>query len=329
MDKEGKINTLGERAFLSTISDLVDTTLLEFNEDASVFELPDSQLLVINADMLVNDTDVLPNMSYNDVGKKAVVMAVSDIVSKGAKPAFALSSIGFPKHLEITYGQSIIQGFRDKCHQYNMLFLGGDLNESCDIIIDSIAVGFCQKQQLLSRRGVCDGDVLYTSPKYGLTTLGFKILLEQISTVPEAVKNLALTAVYQPEARLDLLSYLHQLPINGSMDCSDGLYRSLKDLMEINQLGFKLTNLPLAPEIKMADIKDLNPLSLALNGGEEFELLIVVPEKQKTFCDKLINRYKLDLINIGMFSKDVESIIIEDPNYSSYDFEATGFNHFS
>ena len=134
-----KMKQIGEKLFLSKIANLVDTPILDYNEDASTFALESGKILVINADMLVFQTDVLPGMSDKQIGQKAVTMSVSDIVAKGTKPLGCLASIGFPSNLEISRAMDVIQGIRDQCNEYDILYLGGDLNETDDIIVDIVS----------------------------------------------------------------------------------------------------------------------------------------------------------------------------------------------
>ena len=142
---------VGERAFLKRIRDLVDESLLQFNEDASAVMLPSGEVLVINVDMLVFKTDVLPGMSFEQVGKKAVTMSVSDIIAKGAKPYGCLASLGLKSDTKTVDAQSILKGVKEQCSYYGTKFLGGDLNESSDIVLDVVTYGICESNRLIPR----------------------------------------------------------------------------------------------------------------------------------------------------------------------------------
>ena len=109
MKKSSKqqMRDIGEREFLSQISHFVDESELDFNDDASAIKLSSGELLVINIDMLVNKTDVLPEMTFRQMGKKAVTMAVSDIIAKGVQPLVCLASIGFPAETEVVKAKDV------------------------------------------------------------------------------------------------------------------------------------------------------------------------------------------------------------------------------
>ncbi|MCK4895609.1 MAG: hypothetical protein KAS47_02300, partial [Candidatus Heimdallarchaeota archaeon] len=146
--EEGKkplLKDIGEKQFLSKISQYVDAPLIDFNDDASAIELPSGDLLVINVDMLVQGTDVLPGMPYLQIGKKAVTMSVSDIIAKGVTPLGCLASVGFSPEIPAAEAEIIIQGIKEQCSSYGCLFLGGDLNESKETIVDIVAFGTCKR----------------------------------------------------------------------------------------------------------------------------------------------------------------------------------------
>ena len=135
-EKNEKMKDIGERVFLRRISNLVDESLLQFNDDASAISLPSGDIMVINVDMLVFKTDVLPGMSFEQIGRKAVTMSISDIVAKGAKPHGCLASLGLTPDTETISGQNILKGVKNQCSFYNTKFLGGDLNECTDVVLD-------------------------------------------------------------------------------------------------------------------------------------------------------------------------------------------------
>ncbi len=319
---------IGEKTFLSQLTDLVDAPVLPFNEDASTFPLPSGEILVINADMLVHKTDVLPGMKPNQIGKKAVTMSVSDLVAKNTKPLGCLASIGFPSDLQVSKAKEIISGIKDQCIEYGILYLGGDLNESDDIIVDLISFGVCDKEKLLPRKGAKNGDLIFSTGLFGLTTLGFRKLLHN-EQIPAELNELVLPAILEPKAKVNFLKLFKVTSINTCMDCSDGLFITLKEMSEVNNMGIDVTKVPIHPAVNSyAKAENLNPLDLVFNGGEEFELIFsITPEME----DELLKQSKntnLFIQKIGCFSSNHEDIIILDKEYSMYSLSNEGFEHF-
>ena len=319
---------IGERKFLSQISHLVDITSLDFNDDVSVYEMPSGDFLVLNVDMLIYKTDVLPGMSFRQVGKKAVTMAVSDIVAKGVKPLGCLASVGFPAETEVNDAKEVIVGIKEQCTNFETLFLGGDLNESSDIIVDIVAFGISRGKKVIPRKGTEDGDLIYSSGFFGYTTLGFKHLLEGIS-IPDEIKKRVLNSVYEPRAQIDFLKLLERFPVKICMDSSDGLLVTLSELSNLNKLGINITNVPLPKAISdLADTSSLNPLDLAFNGGEEFELIFSISPRKESELAIIAEELGLNIHKIGIFDKEHDDIVIVDKRHEQFDLPQKGFEHF-
>ena len=322
------LNQIGEKLFLSKLANLVDTPILDYNEDASTFALESGKILVINADMLVFQTDVLPGMSDKQIGQKAVTMSVSDIVAKGTKPLGCLASIGFPSNLEISRAMDVIQGIRDQCTEYDILYLGGDLNETADIIVDIVSFGVCEREKLLPRKGANNGDLLFSTGFFGLTSLGYNLLLNN-QKVPVDLHEIVLSSIFEPKAKIEYLDLFSKISINTCMDSSDGLFITLKELSDINKMGIDVTKVPIHSQVESyANTKKLNPLDLTFNGGEEFELIFsIIPEMEEELLKQAKER-KLFVRKIGCFNKNHKKIIISEQKFSMYNLSNKGFEHF-
>lgn len=324
-----KMKDIGERAFLRRIRNLVDESLLQLNDDASAVLLPSGEIIVINVDMLVYKTDVLPGMTYEHIGKKAVTMSISDIVAKGVKPQGCLASIGFPPNLEVSRAMDIIQGIKDQCTEYNVFYLGGDLNETDDIIIDVVSFGVCEKEELLPRKGAKDGDLLFSTGLFGLTSLGYKLLLEN-QKIPTDLQAKVLSSVFEPKAKIEYLDLLKTVQVNSCMDSSDGLLITLKELSDINNMGIDVTDVPIDSQVELfADTEQQNPLDLTFNGGEEFELIFSVSRELEEELLKHAKKNKLFVKRIGTFNKNHKNIIVTDKKLSMHNLSDEGFEHFN
>jgi len=327
--KNLKLSDIGEKEFLKKIFANIDTpSVLGVNDDASAFSISENSVLLINADMLVSETDILPGTSLKQIGKKAVTMSVSDIIAKGTFPLGCLASICFPPSLEVNDAQEILVGIKEMTREYNSFFLGGDLNQSTDIIIDIISFGITQPDRVISRKGVNPGDILFATGTFGWTALGFKLLLENLYVEGE-YKIRSLKSVYEPRAKLEYVKLFEALPIKASIDSSDGLYSSIHELLSVNNLGFSLTHLPVDESfVSYCKKEGLNPLELAMNGGEEFEILFAIDKKEKNNLLNEAKKMNLTIIEIGYFTSNSLELDIEDEIGEVYSFNKKGFVHF-
>jgi thiamine-monophosphate kinase len=326
--KQETMKDIGERAFLEQIRDLVDLNLLHSNDDASAIELPSGEILVINVDMLVSKTDVLPGMTFEQLGKKAVTMSISDIVAKGATPIGCLASVGFPLDMEVSKAKEIIQGVRKQCEEYNTLFLGGDLNETDDTIVDIVSFGLCKKDEIISRKGAKPDDLLFSTGLFGLTSLGYKLLLKK-HKLPMDLKKRVIKSVYEPKARIAYLNLLTKIPISSCMDSSDGLLVTLEELSNINKMGIDVTDVPIESKVESFSKKDdQNPLNLVFIGGEEFELIFSISGEFEQQLLKHVKDSNLFVKKIGYYTENHSNVIISDSRFSEYSLLNEGFQHF-
>ncbi len=316
------VSQLGEWRIIEFLQRIIFRTRI-CNDDVSIVSLSRDRLAVLKVDMLVNKTDMPPGMSFRQVGRKALVMSISDFAAKGIRPTTALIALGIHADLKKRDLENIALGLKDASEKYGLSILGGDTNESSDLIIASILFGTCQKGDVVFRYGAKPGDLLITSEKFGLTNSGLKLLIEKRITSP-IIRRKILNSVYRPEARLDFGLKLRRLGATSSIDSSDGLALSLHQLSKSSRVGFLVKNIPIAKEAKIfAEMNDLDPFELAFYGGEEYEIIATVNPK---IYMKAKANLKKDVKIIGEAIRDKTITYIEGK--SERKIEPKGWEHF-
>jgi len=251
---------------------------IPFWDDASAISLGDGRALVINTDMLVWSTDVPAGMTPFQAARKAVVMNVSDLGAKGVSPAAFMADIGLPGDTAVETAEEMARGFEAGSRLYGAYVLGGDTNESCEIVVSGVALGVAVQRRIMRRAGgAAPGDLLATTGDFGLTSAAFKHLLEGYE-LPEEIRGPVLDSVYMPAARVwEGVALGMTGAVTGCMDSSDGLGVSLHDLQRSMGLGFTVREPPVHPAAaRFADHNGLDPEELALYGGEEYELVFTL-----------------------------------------------------
>lgn len=299
---------LGERKIIELIIENLEkmpSMPIPFGDDISAIPLGRGRLAVVKTDMLIGKTDVPPRMAPRQIARKAVVMNISDLASKGVGPTAVLVSLGVPKDYSKKHLIDIGRGLNDGAREYNAYVIGGDTAESSDLIISCMVVGTAMERTIIRRSGARAGDILATTGLFGKTAAGLKILLNKLDAPKEIRKNL-LDAVYMPRARLrEGLALARSGTVTASIDSSDGLAFSLHELHKMSHVGFKLTHLPLSPDAKrFADIHNLNEEDLALFGGEEYELIVTVKPDKWLRAERAVKRVGGRLIRIGYAAQD-------------------------
>ncbi len=324
------VGDVGERGLIDFFSTLIEgfpRAVLPFGDDAVGIPLG-NDALIINTDMLVGRTDVPPGMSYWQAGRKAAVMNVSDVVAKGAKPVGAVFSLGFPRQTMRDEAGDLVRGLNAGCREYGFYYLGGDTNECSDLVVSGTVFGLVARNNVVSRKGARPGDVVAVTGPFGLTAMGFKILLENLSAEPKA-KDLGLRAVYEPQARMrEGLVLSERSLVSSCIDSSDGLAWSLHEISKMSGVGFIIDSIPVPKEVQtFARSYGLDHFDLALYGGEEFELLVTIPSVKWNRAVDSVKVVGGTLHQIGIVTGEKEPVL-RLPNQAEKKIEPRGFEHF-
>jgi thiamine-monophosphate kinase len=274
---------------------------IPFWDDASAMRVSEGKTVVINTDMLVWSTDVPVGMTAIQAGRKSVIMNISDLAAKGVKPLIFMPSVGIPADYLVSDMEEIAKGFEAGAREYETYVVGGDTNEACDVIISGVAIGLTDEDKIMRRSGGSKpGDLLATTGLFGLTSCGFKHLLEGYVLYSES-RTKVLDSVYMPVARVrEGMALADTGAVTSCMDSSDGLAISLYDLSRSTGLGYLVNHVPVHPTTNIfAEENRLNPVDLALYGGEEYELVFTFPPKNRGIIEEALARVGCSLHVIG------------------------------
>jgi thiamine-monophosphate kinase len=227
--------------------------------------------------MLVGSTDVPPGMTMKQAARKAVIANVSDFAAKGAKPYVGLVALGLPANLTIHDVKEIAAGLSEGAKEYRFPLVGGDTNESKDLVISIALFGTVDERKVILRSGARIGDIVAITGEFGATAAGLRAVLDRKIPANKLPREFA-NAVYRPTAKLELgLRLASTGAITASIDSSDGLAWSLHELSRINHIGIKVEAVPISRAVKQfAACYEYNALDLALYGGEEYQLILTV-----------------------------------------------------
>ncbi|TMI06643.1 thiamine-phosphate kinase [Candidatus Bathyarchaeota archaeon] len=274
---------------------------LGFGDDVSAIPLSSKNWIIVKTDMLVGSTDVPPGMTTQEVARKAVVATVSDFAAKGVRPIALMVSLGLPAPVKKKTVQDLARGLGQAAQEYRCKLIGGDTNQSNDLVIDVAGVGLADPKTLVRRTGAHPGEIVATTGLFGRPAAGLRILTanrkQDAAKYPSLVK-----AVRQPKARLaEGIILARSRVVSSSIDSSDGLAFSLHQIAEASKVGIDLHMIPIADEVaRFAKERRLSSLELALYGGEEYELVITI--KPNGF-DELKKRVP-SLTEIGIVEKE-------------------------
>lgn len=328
----GSVEDLGEDRVRDLIASKLEKDpkeVLGYGDDAVAFKIDREQLLVVHTDVLVGKTDILPGMSAFDVGRKAVVMNVSDVISKGAEPLSLVFSWGIPRTYDSVLVSEIAEGMNKAAKEIGIAVSGGDTSESDEFFLSGTAFGLVHKDTILKRSTVKTGDILASTGPFGLTSAAYRILLEGAG-VSQNARERILDSAYRPKMRIaETRALMRKGLVHAGIDSSDGLARSLHWLGRRSHVGFVVDNLPVTEDVtQFALMNKLDYVDLALyEGGEEYELIFAMtPENWPKALDA-VEEVGGKLYRIGVATVD-PTIVLSLRNLWNKQIEDRGWQHF-
>ncbi|MBD3350835.1 MAG: thiamine-phosphate kinase [Candidatus Lokiarchaeota archaeon] len=342
---ERKIDELGELKLIHLIADILGSLgskTLPGEDDAVAVAFSDvnDSNLVINNDMLVSTTDVPKQMNLFQAGRKSVVMTASDVIVKGARPKWAVVSLGLPKNLLVdgNYGfAGLIKGLKDGFDEYNIVYLGGDLNESKEIIVSCTIIGVCPKsQKIIPRAGAKVGDSIVITDELGKTGCGFHILLNKADTkvLTTEQKTKFIDSVLKPSTPKDHAIILAEKGwVNASVDSSDGIQKSLFEICKVSKVGAELEfeKLPISDGVReFTSEQKIELEDVLFRAGEEFLHVFIIPSDKIKAAKSFFEGKDYDFYKIGKITADINQISVKNKGGSikTLDPQLMGYNHF-
>ena len=243
---------------------------------------------VVSTDLLVEDVDFRRTSTTQLLlGHKALAVSLSDIAAMGARPRWSLTSIGVPENIwESSFVNDFYGGLLALAAQYDVQLIGGDTSSTPEqIVIDSIVIGDCVSGNAIKRAGATPGDQIFVTGFLGGAAAGLRLIERGAHLPSEGSDDLHLVdhvmlRQLRPEPRVGWGIVLGQERMATAMiDISDGLSSDLHHLCSESSVGALLDSSLIPIDRKVADLcgrRALDPLQLALHGGEDFELLFTV-----------------------------------------------------
>lgn len=302
-----KVADIGEKELVKYII----ANSKEITADDTAVTQFSSTNLISTCDMLIQSRHFPENMSYFNIGFKAVTVNVSDLAAMGAEPLGFLLAIAIPKDLELESFKEIIDGVLSACDYYSIPLIGGDTNEASEIIISGTALGLCDEPLMMDNYSI--GDVVAVTGDIGLAALGFEL---------EDFNNIYVKKALKPLARINEGITLKNSGATSATDITDGLASELYQIKK-DSFGFMIYEelLNISDEYKQyCKNLGLNYLDLIFHVGEDFELLFTMPKEKLKNLDidyRVIGEVTgSDVVELTLENGFVEKI--ENKGYEHY-----------
>ena len=290
------ISNLGEFGLIDQITKDIKhyhkTTIKGVGDDAAVIKLG-NLFQVISTDLLIEGVHFdLAYAPLKHLGYKAVVVNLSDICAMNVIPAQITVSIALSNRFPVEAVEELYAGVKLACKHYKIDLIGGDTTSSTSgLMISVTAMGTSKEEGIVYRSGAKEKDLIVATGDLGGAYLGLQILEREKAVFMEN-KNMqpdlqgseyVLERQLKPEARKDVVRLLEDLKVKPTsmIDVSDGLSSELLHICKQSKVGCDLyeNKIPLDPQlISTCEEFKLNVTTLALNGGEDYELLMTISQ---------------------------------------------------
>jgi thiamine-monophosphate kinase len=269
------------------------------------------------------------------LGRKALSVNLSDVAAMGGTPLFYTVSLGVPPNFPVTHLQELYLGMEDVGKEAGVNLIGGDTCASASGLVISITViGKMQKGKAILRSTAKKDDAIYVTGTFGEAALGLELLKKGMTDEKyyQYVKR-----HNDPKARLGMGSFFAGTGMATSMiDVSDGLLADLGHIADSSSAGFELDAHAIPFSKGFADVAaelGLDPMALALTGGEDYELILTIDSKRTGDFEKLMENVKFRSVypvtKIGIIVGDATKRLVLNKNKVPLRFERAGYDHFS
>lgn len=306
---------------------------LDLIDDAALLSPEPGFELVVTVDTTVANVHFFADDPPEAIAKKALRVNLSDLAAKGAKPLGALLAVSFPASANEAWIERFARGLGEDCAAFACPLLGGDTTKTPGPLCVSItAIGSVPSGKMVRRSGAKAGDLVVISGTIGDAALGLearkRLLRGGFGVLDTAQLDLLFQRYLIPEPRLSLADLLREYA-NGAMDISDGLAGDLAKLAAASRVRAEIgvERLPLSNPAHDAIAAEPDLLSVALTGGDDYELLAAVPETRFAAFAEAAGRAGVPVTAIGRFSAG-EGVAVKGEDGIELSFDRGSYSHF-
>ena len=292
-----QLSDLGEFGLIERLTEgfgiKTASTIVGVGDDAAVMDFGGKKA-VVSTDLLIEGVHFdLTYVPLKHLGYKAVVVNVSDIYAMNAKATQVTVSVAVSNRFPVEALDELYAGIRLACERYEVDLVGGDTTSSTrGLIISVTAIGEANEEDLVYRSGAKPFDLVVLTGDIGGAYMGLQILEREKAVFqvnPNSQPDIEMYSYIlerqlKPEARKDIPPLLKELGVKPTamMDVSDGLSSEILHICKQSGVGCNLyeEKIPLDPEvISSCEEFDLDSTTIALSGGEDYELLFTIKQE--------------------------------------------------
>lgn len=338
---ETEISALGEFGLIDRLTadmtKLNDSTLTAVGDDCAVIRYEQGKDVLVSTDMLLEGVHFdLTYVPLKHLGYKSAVVNFSDIYAMNGTPKQLVIGLGVSKRFTVEHLEELYAGIRLACEVYGVDLVGGDTTSSrAGLVISATVIGEVEAGKAVHRSGAKNTDLICVSGDLGAAYMGLQVLeREKVASAGRADfepdfagKEYLVERQLKPEARRDIIKELAEANIlpTSMIDISDGLSSELLHLCKASKTGCRVyeERIPIDYQTAvMAEELNMNLVTAAMNGGEDYELLFTVPLS----AHEAVSQLKGVRV-IGHMTPEDQGYAMIGRNGEEITLKAQGFNH--
>lgn len=341
METRTELSAIGEFGLIKRIAEkfplVLSSSIKGIGDDAAVVDTEGKKLL-ISTDLLMEGVHFdLAYTPLRHLGYKAVAVNVSDIAAMNGIPKQITVSLGLSNRFSVEAIDELYEGIKIACEEYNIDLIGGDTSASRGGLAISITVlGTADVHQIVYRSNAKAGDIICVTGDLGAAFMGLQVLerekqvfLANPDMQPElSDKDYVVERQLKPTARMDVIHELRALNLipTAMIDVSDGLAAELLHICKNSGIGGVIfeDKMPIDDQTYLTGTElNFSPMTAALNGGEDYELLFTVSQEDYPKIEQIS-----EITPIGYITNEVEGAHIMMKSGSLVKLTAPGYEHF-
>ena len=337
MEKTKNLRSVGEFGLINEyiapeFKDLVKENMTGIGDDCSIIPISEMTSHIFTTDMLIEKTHFLRDkITPYQLGFKSLAVNLSDIAAMGGTPVGSYISIGLPKDIELSWIKEFMRGYKALSEKEDVPLLGGDTTSSDNSIIINIGVtGEIANQNIKKRSAAETGDIICITGETGESAAGLQALFldipEDNKTKPLFDKHLS------PYPHISEGKWLAKHKgVHAMIDVSDGISSDLMHILKASSRkgNIELEKIPMTNSLlKFCNTHQVNPIELALSGGEDYVLLLTISsESFEDIAKNFMDEFQKPLYPIGKIDDGTPKINYYKNNQQVENIKK-GYTHF-
>ena len=301
-------------------------------DDCAVLEGPGEQVLLVTSDLMVEGVHfVREGISPDDLGYKLLAVSLSDIAAMGGEPRDATVSLAVSEKEDVLFVEAIYEGLRSLAARHAVNIVGGDTTKSPGpMVLDLTLLGRSGRDRVCLRSGARPGDLVFVSGTLGDSAAGLDLVLGGQADSGDSDGTYLVGRHRRPEPRLDLGRRLAGTgAVTAMIDVSDGIGSDLRHICERSGVSAVVdrARIPISAALRSyAASADVDPVELALTGGEDYELLFTARPDAAELVESL--RGSVPVTQIGVVEAGQAELFELNASGVRTSSQSRGHDHF-